>query len=150
MDAIQEHEQKMLDAFGAVLRAEDRVFTVKKRQADAEAAFALERGEAETSLRLAWDEVQKLMGGTGEPEVTLPGTVTDYKIGWSKPPERVKTIADAVPDEFVKTERVPKLKEIGDHLKELRSKGADLPNWASLERGEPKLGWKAVKRINKE
>ena len=37
------------------------------------------------------------------------------------------------------------LKEIADHLRDCIANGAELPNWATFERGEPKLQWKTVK-----
>jgi hypothetical protein len=146
MDAIAEHEEKMLKAFGAVLAAEDKMTDAKRRLDEATTLIGQEKTAAENELRVAWDAIAALMEETGEPEVVLPGEVTDFKIGWSNPPERVKVEPDAVPEEFCKIERKPKLKDIGDYLKGLREQGAAFPNWASFERGEPKLGWKSIKR----
>lgn len=146
MDYIQEHEQKFMQAFAEVLKAEDALAEAGKQLAEATTLLGQKKSQAEHALGLAWDEVRKLLAETGEFEVLLTGLVTDYKVGFSYPPERVKADADAVPDEFCKVERKPKLKEIGDHLKQLRDAGEPLPNWASLERGEPKLTWKAVKK----
>ena len=102
---------------------------------------------AENALSQAWEAVQKLMAETGEPEVLLPGAVTDYKIAPSTPRETVKVESpDAVPDEFCKIERKPRLKEIGEFMKGLRDQNLPLPNWARFEHGASKLGWKAVKK----
>lgn len=144
--AIQEHQQKLIRAFAEVLKAEDAMSAAKAKLAEVTTPLEIAANQAEHALGVAWVEVQKLMAETGEVEVRLLGSVTDYKIGWSNPPERVKAEPDATPDEFCKIERKPKLKEIGVHLKELRDSGQPLPNWASLERGEPKLVWKAVKK----
>jgi hypothetical protein len=146
MDAIQEHEQKLLAAFVAVLASEDKLSDVKRRLHEATTLLEQERTGAETKLEQAWVEVEKLMAETGEPEVFLLGEVTDFKIGWSSPRQTVKVEADAVPDEFCKIERKPKLKEIGDYLKRLKEEGAALPNWGRFEDGATKLTWKAVKK----
>jgi hypothetical protein len=149
MEAIQEHEQKLLVAFAAVLAAEDRLSDVRTRLEQATTLLQQERTGAEAALERAWVEVQNLLAETGEVEVLLPGQVTDFKIGWGKPRETVKAEPEATPDEFCKIERKPKLKEIGEHLKGLREGGLPLPNWASFHTGEPKLWWKAVKKSNK-
>jgi hypothetical protein len=147
--AIQEHQQKLMEAFAEVLKAEDAVSVAKTKLDEATTLLGLEKSKAEHALGQAWQQVQQLMAETGEVEVLLPGSVTDYKIGYSKPPERVKVEPDAVPDEFCRVERKPRLKEIGDYLKGLRETGQPLPNWGGFEHGEPKLTWKAVKRNNK-
>jgi hypothetical protein len=140
-----EHQQKLMQAFAEVLKAEDAVSSSKVKLAEVTIPLQQAVNQAEHSLGKAWQEVERLMAETGEYEVLLPGTVTDYKIGWSNPPERVKADADAVPDEFCKIERKPKLREIMDYLKTLGAEGKPLPNWVSFERGERKLCWKAVK-----
>jgi hypothetical protein len=87
------------------------------------------------------------MSETGEVEVMLPDENHDYKIAWSTPPEVVDVPdAAAVPDEFVKVERVPKKKEILDHLKSLRESGSAPPNWATIERNPGKLTYRLVKK----
>jgi hypothetical protein len=149
MDYIEEHQRQLLSAFGAVLVAEEKVSEVKRRQDDVTTLLQQERNGAETALDLAWVEVEKLMAETGEVEVILPGEVTDFKISWSTARETVKVEAEAVPDEFCKTERKPKLKEIGEYLKGLRDGNIAFPNWASFQTGSAKLGWKAIKRNNK-
>ena len=145
---IEEHQQRLLSAFGAVLTAEDRVSDVKQRQDEAVTLLQQERNGAEAALATAWEEVEKLLTETGEVEVVLSGEATDFKIGWSAARETVKVEPDAVPDEFCKLERKPRLKEIGEYLKGLRDADLDFPNWASFQTGARKLGWKAIKRNN--
>lgn len=133
----------LIAAFALVRDAEDALAEAK---ADAQRAIQ-KANQAEHALALAWDAVASLMAATGEYEAVLPGIDTDYLIAWSKPRESVKVIdPEAVPDEFCKLERKPRLKEIGDMLKECRDNGITLPNWAALEPGQPKLGWKPVKK----
>lgn len=143
---IQQHQQRLLQAFGVVLTAEDAVSAVKRRQDEAVTLLQQERNQAEAMLATAWAEVQKLMVETGEVEVVLPGEATDFKIAWSTPRETVKVEPDAVPDEFCKIERKPRLKEIGEYLKGLRDSKLDFPNWGSFKTGASKLGWKAIKK----
>ncbi len=146
---IDDHQQRLLTAFGSVLRAETAISEVKQRQADVEALLSEEKRCYEAELSTAWEDIKVLMEETGEFEIVLPGEVMDFKIGWSTPRETVKAEPDATPEEFCKTEKKPKLKEIAEHLNLLRSAGADLPNWASFQIGEAKLGWKAIKRKQK-
>lgn len=101
---------------------------------------------AEKRAELAQEKISAAMKETGEYELLIPCTAVDYKIAYSTLRESVKADAECCPDEFVKIERKPRLKEIGDYLKTLREKGERLPNWATLEKGEPKLGWSAVKK----
>ncbi len=150
MDEIQEHQNKLLDAFAAVLRIEERVSDVKRRQEEATILLQNERNRTEADLDKAWVRVAEIMAETGEPEVVLPGEVTDFKIAWSKARERVKVEPDAVPDEFCKIERKPRLKEIGEFLHHLQEQGLSLPNWARFEAGESKLTWKAVKKLTRQ
>jgi hypothetical protein len=89
------------------------------------------------------------MAETGKVEVLLPGAVTDFKIGWSTPRETVRVEPDAVPDEFCKIERKPRLKEIGEYLKGLRDAGEPFPNWGGFQTGASKPAWKAVKKSTK-
>lgn len=147
MDAIEQHQQAMISAFAEVLKAEDAVSVAKAKLDEATTTLGREVNGATTRLEQAWAEIQKLMAETGEPEVILPGQVTDYKIGWSTPRETVKVESpDAVPDEFCKMERKPKLREIGEHLKVIREQGGTFPNWGRFELGSSKLTWKAVKK----
>ncbi|OWK34647.1 hypothetical protein [Fimbriiglobus ruber] len=149
MDAIQEHHQKLLAAFGSVLAAEEKISDVKTRLDQVTNLLQAEKTAAETDLASAWEQVEQLMSETGEVEVLLPGAVTDFKIARSNPRETVKVEVEATPDEFCKIERKPRLKEIGEHLKGLRDAGLPFPNWASFQVGTAKLSWKAVKKSMK-
>lgn len=81
------------------------------------------------------------MKANGVLEDIIQGKLHNYKIAYQKQPERVVVEADAVPDEYCKIERKPKLAEIKAMLQD----GAQT-NWAKLERSEPKLNWKMVKK----
>jgi hypothetical protein len=148
MDAIQEHQQKLTTAFAEVLRAEDEISAAKRELDDATFGLQTAVTAAETRLVAAWDSVKALMEETGEVEVILAGEVTDFKIAYSTPRETVKVEPEAVPEEFCKMERKPRLKEIGEYLKGLRDAKLDFPNWASFQTAKAKLGWKAIKRNN--
>jgi hypothetical protein len=145
--SIEEHEQKCLMAFAEVRRAENALAEAETAQTEAKNRWAMVVGEAETRLTTAWQALDALMKETGELELLLPSEDGGYKVAYDKPRETVKVEnVDAVPDEFVKTERKPKLKDIGDHLKDLRAAKVALPNWATLQKGEPKLVWRHVKK----
>jgi len=142
----EEHQQALMTAFIALLAAEDEERTARAAIKAAQEANAAALRHAEQAQAEAWAEIARLMAETGEVEVVLPDETHDYKIGYGTSRESVKADPDACPDEFVKVERKPKLKEIGDHLKALRDKGAAAPNWARLEKSEPKLSWTLVKK----
>jgi hypothetical protein len=145
--AIETHEDAMMEAFVSVLKAEDRIRHAKSELDAVKARVEPEIAAGESELRNAWLAVQALMGETGEVEVVLPGTACDYCIGFDTPREAVKVDdPSAVPDEWVEIERNAKKKEIAKYLKGLRDTGRAMPNWAALERGEPKLSWRAVKK----
>lgn len=137
---------EMINLFAILLKAEEESANAKAALTEALTPLQFAVNAAEKKVADAWTEIEAAMKETGEYEVVLPGSVTDYKIVWSAPRERVKADPEATPDEFVKIERKPKLKEIGEHLKALRDEGNPLPNWASVESGEAKLQWKAIKK----
>lgn len=144
---IGDLQTRTLVAFGAVLQAEEVLRVAEVALRDQAAALSLKVAEAETALRDAWLGVEQIMQETGEVELLLPGEAGDYKIAYGASRESVKCESvDAVPDEFVRLERKPKLKEIGDHLKGLRAIGSAMPNWAALERKPGRLAWKLVKK----
>lgn len=145
MSGIEEHEQALIDAFARVLRSEEAISGLKSGMDMLKRDLELQERE----LAGAWQGVADLMASTGEPEVTLPGAGVDYKIGWTPPRESVKVDADAVPDEFCKIERKPKLKEIAEHLNGLRDSAAALPNWGSFQLGASRLTWKAIKKSHR-
>src|SRR5690349_4119092 len=120
-EQIEKHQDAMISAFAEVLKAEDAISAAKSALTEATTRLDREVREAEFRREQAWSVVKGLLDSTGEYEVTLPGSVTDYKISYSTPRETVKAeVPEAVPDEFCKIERKPRLKEIGEFLKGLR------------------------------
>jgi hypothetical protein len=149
-DPIAEHQQTLTRAFNALLVAEDVARAAQKDIEREKTRAQLIANEVEAKVCEARAALEQLMAETGEVEIILPGKVNDYKIGYSTPRESVKVeTPSAVPEEFCKLELKPKLKEIGEHLKALRDAGKPLPNWASLEKGTPKLQWTSVKKSGK-
>ncbi len=69
----------------------------------------------------------------------------DYKISYTTPRQKV-VIADieAVPMEYVRMKREPKMIEI----KKLLDAG-ETHNWCKLEAGERHLQWRIIKKTNK-
>lgn len=143
MDA---HTQKIAEAFMEVLQAEASISRLEARKKRFEALYKLAKAKQEKRLE-RWAEIEKLMAESGEPEVVLSGTVTDYKIARGKGTEVVDAPdVEAVPPEWVKVEKSVKKKELLAHLKELRDTGAAMPNWASIKRNSGSLGWTAIKK----
>lgn len=99
--------------------------------------------DAERETEAAKFAVQEEMATTGEYEVNIPGEYCDYKIYFTAPRSSVKVASpESVPDEFCKTERIPKLNEIKEYLA-----GTDtLPNWVTIEMSTPKLTYKIQKK----
>lgn len=96
--------------------------------------------EAEKELEAAEAALKLAMGN--EESVIVKGGYQNWKISYTKPRGKVKvTNIDAVPDEFVKIEKKPKLKEIGEYLDE-----HGLSNWAEIETSEPKIQIKGIKK----
>jgi hypothetical protein len=144
-DPIASHQEALMTAFVALLRAEEEERTAKAAIKTVEDLYAPVLRQSRRAQEDAWEDIGKLMAETGEPEVTLPGDHCDYKIATSSTPEKVDVPdVNAVPDEFVKKE--PKKKEIMEHLKALREAGEALPNWATLTRGAGSLCYKPVKK----
>jgi hypothetical protein len=147
MEAHEQHQQALIDAFAEIVRAESQKSTAKVALEEAEARYAAELRVVENILSSAWEKIEKLLAETGEPSVVLPGAVTDFEIYRTTPRESVKVVdPSAVPDAFCKTERKPKLKEIGDYLRAQARAELPLPNWAAVEPGESKWTWRACKK----
>lgn len=145
--AVAGHENALLAAFAKVLKAEQRERVAKSELDAAKARLEPEIAMAQAAVAEAWAGVEALLAGTGEVEVRLPDEHNDFVIAWSAPREAVKVAdASAVPDEWCKLERKPKLTEIAKLLKGMREQGLPMPNWASLERGEAKLSYRTVKK----
>ncbi|WP_020469688.1 hypothetical protein [Zavarzinella formosa] len=143
---IEAHDQAVMDAFASVLMCEDML---RRHKAELEEAVNRLRpviNRAEADLDKAWEAVSELMRESGEYEILLPGAASDYKITYSQGTEVVTGDPQAAPDEWVKTERTLKKKELLAHLKQLRENGEALPNWANLERTPAKLGYRLMKK----
>ena len=130
--------EEYVKAFQKILSAQDKVSTAKVSLDEAK----LEMIHAKAELEKAMAFFESLITETGEYEVTIPGKVTDYKIGYLREPSDVVEIPDvnAVPDEFVEIERKPNKIEIKKHLKN------NNVNWARLTKGEKKLSWQTAKK----
>lgn len=138
---ISLHEEYMQAAFQSVLDAEQALVSVEGSLSQAIALLKTKKALAEGKLVAAWKSVKELMDETGEAEVLLPGGNGTYnKVYYTTPRQRVVVDEDAIPDEFCKIERKPRLKDIGEHL----DSGAKI-NWARYELGESRLAWKNVK-----
>lgn len=144
--AISIETQFFEAAFQAVLAAENELAEIKTKLDEVSTLLGNAKNGAEKRLADAWLEVEKMMAENGEYESIIVGQEIDYKICYTTPRQSVKIVnAEAVPDEYCKIERKPKLKEIGDLLK------AGLQtNYATLEYGDKKLQWKAIKKGQKD
>lgn len=139
--ALSIESQFLEAAFQAVLDAERDLSAAKTELDKATTLLTQAKNGAETRLEKAWVQIELMMAENGEYEVIIPSEGHSYKIGWSTPRQSVKVVdVEALPEDLVKTEKKPKLKEIGDRLKE-----GWKTNAASLEYGEKRLQWKVVK-----
>lgn len=121
------------------LLADAKIAKIKTGIDDLKADLADAEKEAET----AKFAVQEEMAGTGEYEVNVPGEYCDYRIYFTAPRSSTKVSSpDAVPDEFCKMERIPKLTEIKEYLATVDT----LPNWVVIEMSTPKLTYKIQKK----
>lgn len=147
MEAHEKHKQDLIAAFADVVKAENRIAEIKGQLQKMETKFGLEIADEGMVLTAAWGVIEALLAETGEVSVLLPGDATDYEIYRTVAKESVK-VADvmAVPDAFCKTERRPKLKEIGDYIRAQTRASLAAPNWATIELGESKLAWRAKKK----
>lgn len=140
------HTKAMIAAFAEIVKQEQYIAAGKVELANIRTQIETDIAQAETELEALWDGFAKLMEESGEFEVILPGVANDYKIGWSNPRQSVKADAEAAPDAYVRIERKPKLKEIGELMADLVARNEPLPNWCSFQEGNRKLGWKAIKK----
>lgn len=125
------------------LSADKKVSEVKKMMSELQSDLDAALKESEQAGFAFKEE----MISTGEYEVTIPGEFIDYVVYFTTPRESVKVEnPDAVPDQFVKIVRTPKLKEIKEELDRIKNDGEPLPNWAVVQLGEKKLTYKAVKK----
>jgi translation elongation factor EF-Ts len=110
-----------------------------KREVVAKADSAIAKLEAERDMLI--EQVDAEMKANGVFEDLIEGKMHNYKITYQQQPERVIVDDDAVPDDMCKIERKPRLAEI----KAMLAEGKQV-NWARLERNEPKLVWRMVKK----
>lgn len=141
-------DQQFFEAsFQAVLDAENELSKIKTELDKATTLLTQAKNGAEKRLADAWLQVEKMMAENGEFECIIPLDETNgYRIGWSTARQSVKVVdVEALPDDLCKIERKPKLREIGDKLKE-----GWQTNAAALEYGEKHLQYRVVKNANKE
>lgn len=142
-----EPNKDMIMAFAAVLKAEDKLRLLEVEKEKTLTGLAIKISDAEIFIIEAWKVVEEIMKKNGLLEDTLPGSANDYKIYYTTPRETVKVVDEkAVPKEFIKIEKSVMKKELLEHLKGLRDGKLNLPNWATIERGNSKLQWKAIKK----
>lgn len=147
MEAHEEHQEKLVKAFAAVISAERQISQIASERDALNAPLNERARQAEVLLAEAWVVIRGLLDESGEVSAVLPGEVTDYEIYRTAARESVKVVdPEAVPEAFCKVERKPKLKEIGDYLRAQARASLPLPNWAALELGESKLAWRAKKK----
>lgn len=129
---IEEHLKAWMTADKKVAEIKTTINDLKQDLADVEK-------EAEA----AKFAIQEEMAATGEYEVNVPGEYCDYRIYFTTPRSSTKvTSPDAVPDEFCKMERIPKLTEIKEYIATVDT----LPNWVTIEASTPKLTYKVSKK----
>jgi hypothetical protein len=147
------YTEALQNAFRALLDAEQRLTEAEGTLKAVTGPLNMEVLQAGNVVEARWIEIRNIMGEAGVVEETLPGAAidgnahSDFRIAYGTPPRKV-IIADpdAVPDEFVKTERKPKLKEIADTLRMREQAKLPALNWAAFERADPKLQWRLIKR----
>lgn len=120
------------------MEADNQVYDIKQRIKELETQLVL----AETQSSDCMIKAKDYMNSEGILEDTINGEKLDYKLSFTKPRGSVKCPdSDAVPDEFCKIERKPKLKEIKEYLD-----AGNESNWASIEYTEPKVTYKVMVR----
>ena len=127
-------------ALEACLEAEARLGELTEHKAVIMREWDLKIHKAENDLTDAEIALKAAMGN--EESVIVKGGYQNWKISYKKPRGKVKvTNIDAVPDEFVKIEKKPKLKEIAEYLDKV-----GLSNWAEIETSEPKIQIRSIKK----
>lgn len=118
--------------------ADNKIYELKKTITDIEADIKKWESEATDAKMIIESEMRE----NGITEETINGSLFDYKIYFTSGRESIKIDnIDAVPDEFCKIERKPKLKEIKDHID-----SGNKINWANVEIGKGKLTYKVKER----
>lgn len=148
-----DYQAQIHKAFNNLLQAEVRLAEADGVLKKTTGPLQMEVRNAENAIKAHWIEIRNLMEDAGIVEENIPGDVveggalSDFRISYSTPPRKV-VIADenALPEEFTKTERTPKRKEIAEFLRSREEAKLSMPNWACLERAEPKLQWRSIKK----
>lgn len=119
------------------LAADAKIASIKQNMDDLQKDLDWAKKESDQAREV----MKEAMQTTGEYELDLKGEYCDYKVYYTTPRKSVKVDVEAVPDEFCKIVKTPKLKEIGELLE-----SETPPNWARYELGESKLTYKMVKK----
>jgi len=128
----------MKEYFIRWVTADNAIFDLKNRLSDIENEIKKQQAEADDAQLAIANE----MNESGVLEETIAGELIDYVLYFTKGRESVKVEnPDAVPDEFCKIERKPKLKEIKEYIA-----SGNHVNWACVETGSGKLSYKAKVR----
>jgi hypothetical protein len=141
------HQQALLAAFATLLQAEEDERQAEQAIKAVRDAYAAQLRHSKAAQASTWATIAQLMNETGELEVILPDETHDYKVTWNNPPEVVDVPdPNAVPDEWCRSERTVKKKELLEHLKSLRDHDDPLPNWATIRRNPPTLSYRLLKK----
>ncbi len=128
--------------FLQIVENDAMIATVKQNLAEATITANNTIAALELENRQLWDSIKADMESNGVVEDTISGQYCDYVIYTTAGGESVKVEnPDAVPDEFCKIERKPKLNDIKKHIKEGNS-----VNWATIETSQGKLTYKIKKK----
>lgn len=129
-----------------LIAAEQMLAEIECEKRDAVFAFDARIADANAVLADAQAALDAYMRDNGLTRDKIEGGTVDYVIEWSKPRESVKVLdADAVPDELCSFVRKPRLKDVGEWLRAQTVQ----PNWAVIEKGQPRAVWKTVKKGSK-
>lgn len=135
-----------MDLLKRLIAAEQELAGAEKEKREAIYAHDLRIADAEAVLVDAQAALDAYMRENGLTRDVIEGGTVDYVIEWSKPRESIKVLdADAVPDELCSFVRKPRLKDVGEWL---RAQSVQ-PNWAVVEKGQPRAVWKTVKKGSK-
>lgn len=121
----------------------DNLLEAEQNYKDAKRALDSARAEEvrmKRQMERMTDTLSKYIAEHGPQEIDVDGYI--YKVRQTTPQGRlVVPDVEAVPDEWVKVEKKPKLKEIKDHIKET----GEVFNWCAIEYGEPSVTYSIKK-----
>lgn len=134
---------ELKDMFSSLLKAVDRLSQIEKEKAIQEAMMETRLAFAKEQVATFETMCANYLRENGLLEEKVEGAVCMYKLSFSRPQKSVEIVdIDAVPDEFVKTERTAKKKEIKDAYKDAKT----LPNWLQFKPGKSTFTWKPMKK----